>query len=119
MLLLWVQRGGPQKKKKMTTNCIKSTLLCFLKVCLNGCYTKCQFYRISVFPELNIGNLFIYAYLRLICNHFFLNAVSCAELTCNCIFTLKVGKNWTNILAGASSTRASFLIYVLGGKGRH
>ena len=31
------------------TNYSKSTLLYFLKVCLYGCYTKCQFYRISLF----------------------------------------------------------------------
>ena len=30
------------------TNYSKSTLLYFLKVCLYGCYTKCQFYQISL-----------------------------------------------------------------------
>ena len=39
---------------KKKTNYIKSTLLSFLKVCLYGWYTNCQFYRISLFHQLNI-----------------------------------------------------------------
>ena len=29
-------------------------MLSFLKVCLYGCYTNCQFYQISLFHQLNI-----------------------------------------------------------------
>ena len=46
-------------------NYIKSTLLSLLKVCLYGCYTNCQFYRISLFRQLNI------VFHKIRENHFF------------------------------------------------
>ena len=47
------------------TNYIKSTLLSFLKVCLYGYYTNCQFYQVSLFRQLNI------VFCKIIENHFF------------------------------------------------
>ena len=49
-----VHHGGPQKRKKKKTNYKKITLVSFLKVCLYGCCTNCQFYQISLFCPLNI-----------------------------------------------------------------
>ena len=54
-----MQRAGPQTQVTdrisiKATNHIKSTLLSFLKVCLRGCYTKSQFYQISLFHQLDI-----------------------------------------------------------------
>ena len=47
------------------TNYVKSTLLSFLKECLYGYYTNCQFYRMSLFHQLNT------VFHKINKNHFF------------------------------------------------
>ena len=51
------------------TNYIKSILLSFLKVCLYGCYTNCQFYQISLFRQVNI------VFRKISENHFFKDCI--------------------------------------------
>ena len=51
------------------TNYIKSTMLSFLKVCLYGYYTNCQFYQISLFHQLKI------VFCKINENHFFKDCI--------------------------------------------
>ena len=69
-----VHRGGPQKRKMIAYQWkkqfyIKSTMLSFLKVCLYGYYTNCQFYRISLFRQLKI------VFRKISENHFFKHCI--------------------------------------------
>ena len=47
------RRSGKWSHINEKTNYIESTLLSFLKVCLYGSHTNCQFYWISLFHQLN------------------------------------------------------------------
>ena len=48
-----------------------STMLSFPKVCLYGCYTNHQFYRILLFHQLNI------VFLKITENHFQVKIKDC------------------------------------------
>ena len=55
-----LQHGGPQKWVNdripiKNTNCIKSALISFLKVCLYSCYINSSFNQISLFHELEFS----------------------------------------------------------------
>ena len=71
---------------KKKTNYIKSTLLSFLKVCLYGYYTNCQFYRISLFHQLNI------VFCKISENHFLKDCI----LNITYLKFIKVDMNFRN-----------------------
>ena len=50
----WTAEEENDRISMQKPNYIKSTLLSFLKVCLYGYYTNCQFYQISLFLQMNI-----------------------------------------------------------------
>ena len=52
----WTAEEENDRISMKKTNYIKSTFLSFLKVCLYGCYTNCQFYRISLFRTFHCIN---------------------------------------------------------------
>ena len=65
----WTAEGENDRISLKKTNYIKSTLLSFLKVCLYGYYTNCQFYQISLFHQLNI------VFHKISENHFFKDCI--------------------------------------------
>ena len=65
----WTAEEENDRISMKKTNYIKITLLSFLKVCLYGYYTNCQFYWISLFHQLNI------VFCKISKNHFFKDCI--------------------------------------------